>query len=143
MGGHTPPTDRHDTQQKIQWWSGADTEGRAIHSSWEGQRRLSERGARSLSRLGEEGTPAQRGKRPSRGSNWRLDSASVSKDMVPGGPSPGGLGAGRGSGVGRYIDSAAGGLRCWAGSLGFVLEEVRGHRRICSKEGCAEVGWEG
>ena len=61
LGGTHTPTDRYDAQQKIQWWSGADTEGRDIHSSWEGQRRFSERGARSLSRLGEEsGDPALR-----------------------------------------------------------------------------------
>lgn len=112
MGRTHTPTDRYDAQQKIQWWSGADTEGRAIHSSWEGQRRLSERGARSLSRLGEEGTPAQRGRRPSRGSSWRLDSASVSKDMVLGGPSPGGLGAE------RYIRLSCRGLAVLGWELG-------------------------
>lgn len=41
----------------------------------------------NLARLREEGTSAQRGKRPSRETSWRLDIALVSKDMVPGDPS--------------------------------------------------------
>ena len=37
--------------------------------------------------------PAQKGKRPSRGGSWRLNTTPVSKKTVPGGPEHGAMGA--------------------------------------------------
>lgn len=125
MGGDThTAADPYCAPQKIQRRSGADSERRAVHSSWEGQQSLPRTGAMNLARLGEEGTSAQRGKRPSRGTSWRLDIALVTKDMVPSGPSCGGMGivGGGGPGRGREVDkvqlsgACGAGLEAWTSS---------------------------
>lgn len=56
----------------------------------------------SMARLGEEETPAQKGKKSSRGKSWRLHTALVSEKMVPGGLEHGER-SGEGSEAGMWV----------------------------------------